>query len=74
MSPMQAREAKAKFSELLDAAERGETTLITRHGKPVARIEPVKAGRSTSIAEALWAIPGALEIDPDPVPMREVEL
>jgi hypothetical protein len=40
----------------------------------VARIEPVKAGRSTSIAEALWAIPGALEIDPDPVPIREVEL
>lgn len=31
-------EAKTKLSELLDRVERGEEVLITRHGKPVARL------------------------------------
>ena len=30
------REAKAKFSELVDAVERGEQVTITRHGEPAA--------------------------------------
>lgn len=34
-------EAKTHFSALVDGAERGESTLITRKGKPVARIVPV---------------------------------
>jgi prevent-host-death family protein len=33
-------EAKNKLSELLDRAERGEETTITRRGKPVAKIVP----------------------------------
>ncbi len=32
------REAKAKLSELLDSAERGEEVIITSNGKPRARI------------------------------------
>ena len=35
-------EAKTKFSELLDRVERGEEIIITRHGKPVARLKPVQ--------------------------------
>ena len=31
-------EAKNKFSELLDRAERGEEVVITRHGKSVAKL------------------------------------
>ena len=31
-------EAKTKLSELLDRVEAGEQVLITRHGKPVARM------------------------------------
>ena len=31
-------EAKNKFSELLDRAERGEEVVITRHGKTVAKL------------------------------------
>lgn len=31
-------EAKTKLSELLDRVERGEEVVITRHGKPVARL------------------------------------
>ncbi|MGL5113912.1 MAG: type II toxin-antitoxin system Phd/YefM family antitoxin [Beijerinckiaceae bacterium] len=35
-------EAKTRFSELLDRVERGETVVITRHGKPVARLGPAE--------------------------------
>lgn len=31
-------EAKARFSELVDAASRGEEIVLARHGRPVARI------------------------------------
>lgn len=31
-------EARARFSELLDAAEAGETVVITRRGEPVAEL------------------------------------
>ena len=34
-------QAKAKFSELLDRVESGETVVISRHGRPVARLTAV---------------------------------
>jgi len=40
MQTIQASEAKTHFLRLLDQVERGETIVITRHGKPVARISP----------------------------------
>jgi prevent-host-death family protein len=40
MREVQASEAKAHLPSLLDAVERGETIVITRHGKPIARIVP----------------------------------
>ncbi len=33
-------EAKTHLSSLLDRVERGEEVVITRHGKPVARLVP----------------------------------
>ena len=36
-------EAKAKFSDLLKRAERGEEIAVTRHGKIVARLVPPAA-------------------------------
>jgi prevent-host-death family protein len=35
-------EAKTRFSELVERAERGEEVVITRHGKPVAKLVPVR--------------------------------
>jgi prevent-host-death family protein len=35
------REARARFAELLDDAERGNVTLITRHGRTAAAVVPV---------------------------------
>ncbi len=40
MREVGAFEAKTHLSELLAAAEAGESVLITRRGKPVARIVP----------------------------------
>jgi prevent-host-death family protein len=34
-------EAKNRLSELLDAAENGEEVIITKHGRPVAKLVPV---------------------------------
>lgn len=39
--PMTAAEAKAALSTLLDRAEAGEETIITRRGEPVARVAPL---------------------------------
>lgn len=41
MSPMSLKEARRRFSDLVRAAERGESTVITRRGKTVARVAPV---------------------------------
>lgn len=34
-------EGKTHFSALIDAAERGETIIVTRKGRPVAQIGPI---------------------------------
>jgi prevent-host-death family protein len=36
-------EAKNRLSELLDKAERGEETIITRRGRPVAKLVPMSS-------------------------------
>lgn len=41
MKQIGAFEAKNRLSELLEAAENGETVLITKHGRPVAKLTPV---------------------------------
>jgi len=40
MQTIQASEAKTHFLRLLDEVERGETVVITRHGKEVAILSP----------------------------------
>jgi prevent-host-death family protein len=37
---IQASEAKTHFLRILDRVERGETVVISRHGRPIARISP----------------------------------
>jgi prevent-host-death family protein len=43
MRTVQLREAKAQLSALVQAAENGETTIITKNGRPSARIGPAKS-------------------------------
>lgn len=34
-------DARNRFSELIDAAERGEEVIVTKRGRPVVRLTPV---------------------------------
>jgi prevent-host-death family protein len=42
MKTMQLREVKAKLSAVVEAAENGETTIVTKNGRPAARIGPIE--------------------------------
>jgi prevent-host-death family protein len=54
-------EAKTHLSALLERVERGEEIVITRHGRPVARLMPIV--RSTADAQA--AVERLLQIGQD---------
>jgi prevent-host-death family protein len=51
-----AYEAKTQFSALLEKVERGEEVLITRHGKPVARLVQAQAASLEEIDAAIARI------------------
>lgn len=53
MREIRASEAKTKLSQLLDEVERGETVVITRRGRAIARITPEADCRQREIAAAL---------------------
>jgi len=45
-------EAKNKLGQLLDLVEQGEEITITRHGREVARLVPIRSLRSREEARA----------------------
>lgn len=53
MREVQASEAKTHLPRLLDDVERGETVVITRHGRPIARLVPEAGRRQAEIDEAV---------------------
>jgi prevent-host-death family protein len=58
MRSVSAREANQQFSRILEAAENGETVVITKRGKPVAKLvrfedSEVEAERRRQIDEML---------------------
>ncbi|MGH6924696.1 MAG: type II toxin-antitoxin system Phd/YefM family antitoxin [Propylenella sp.] len=56
MDSVSLAEAKARLSELVARAAEGETVEITRRGKPVAQIVPVRKPRKPIDIEALRAL------------------
>ncbi|GAB4329121.1 MAG: type II toxin-antitoxin system prevent-host-death family antitoxin [Dehalococcoidia bacterium] len=48
-------EAKTHLARLLDEVEQGETIIVTRHGKPVARLVPMDSSRR-AVEETIAAI------------------
>lgn len=52
MRKIKLSEAKARLSELVDDVERGETLVLTRHGRDVARIVPAVAQRAEAVRQA----------------------
>ena len=76
METVQIREAKASFSALVAAAEKGQPTLVSRHGHPCAMIVPVADGarlyptEMPNLANYLLAMPEPLVTERDATPLR----
>jgi prevent-host-death family protein len=56
MREVQASDAKTHLPKLLDEVERGETIVITRHGRPVARLVPDEDRRRVAYDKAIEAM------------------
>jgi antitoxin Phd len=75
------REAKAALSAVVEAAERGEVTTITKHGRPAAVVVPVEAARELmvtgprkSFASHLMSIPSGAEFERIEGTVRDMDL
>jgi len=47
MREISVREANQNFSQLIAAAERGETIVVTKNGRPVAKVAPQSQDRAS---------------------------
>lgn len=56
MRTIQASEAKTHLPQLLDDVERGATLIITRHGRPIARLVPESDANQARISQAITRI------------------
>lgn len=80
MNALQIREAKAGFSAIVTAAEKGRPTLITRHGQAVAMLVPAAEGRrlfpgvTPSLADYLLQTPERLKTQRSKSGLRSVKL
>jgi prevent-host-death family protein len=88
MQTLQLREAKASLSAVIASAQRGQPTIITRHGQPTAMVVPFEAGQRLypqdlpSLASHLLAIPKCSDVDiadgisieRDTTPLRDIDL
>jgi len=80
METLQIREAKASFSAVVAAAEKGRPTIISRHGHPCAMIVPIADGKrlypleASSLASYLLGMPDQLDTERDTTPLRGIDL
>jgi len=74
------RHAKATLSAIVEAAERGEATTITKRGRPAAVVMPVEQAHKLFSAERpafaalLIGIPHPIDVARDPSPLRTADL
>lgn len=83
MQTLQIRDAKAGFSAMVAAAEKGRPTLVSRHGQPCAMLVPVAAGarlyplEMPNLANYLLALPESFdepfETARDTTPLRGID-
>jgi len=71
MREVQASEAKTYLLQLLDEVEHGETIVITRHGKPIARLMPEAELRQQEVDRAIEGIM-ALRLRTGKVTLQEI--
>ena len=72
MREIQASEAKTHLPQLLDAVEHGETIVITRHGRAIARLVPERDRRGAEIDGAIAAL-RSLRRRAGTVPLAELQ-
>jgi prevent-host-death family protein len=53
MREIQASDAKAHLLQLLDDVERGETVIIIRYGRAIARLVPAASRRQKELGKAV---------------------
>jgi len=53
MRKIQASDARARLLQILDEVERGETVIITRRGRAIARLVPERQRRQEQIDKAI---------------------
>jgi prevent-host-death family protein len=76
MKQVQIADAKAHFSALVERVEAGEEIVISRRGKPVARLvpEPRNLRTAADVFAAAWSL-GGLNLDSiAELPLDEVDL
>ena len=78
MRTVSAREANQSFSKLLQAVVEGEEVVITRRGKPVARLAPIEgavrdADRQAEIDQLIAHLRGGVDLG-EPVTWTRDEL
>lgn len=56
MRSVQSSDAEARLPALLDEVERGETIVITRHGRAIARLVPELDQRQIEVDDAIATI------------------
>jgi prevent-host-death family protein len=54
-----AEEARNQLPDLLEAAEKGRSTIITRHGRPVAALVPIEAYGAAIRQQPLMPVAGS---------------
>ncbi len=78
MQEIQIRDAKANLSAVIDHATRGEPSVITRHGKPMAVIlsyeEYTRLSSVPSFGRLLMSMPDDLETERGGRGLRDVDL
>jgi prevent-host-death family protein len=82
MPTVSLKDAKARFSSLVDEAVKGAFVTITRHGKPVAALVPVEAAeiarkamekKRPGLVAYLRTFPGET-LERNPAPSRTIDL
>jgi len=68
---VQASEAKTHFLRILDEVERGDIVVVTRHGKPVARIVPEVESDQERVDRA-WSSIREIRKHTKPVSLEEI--
>ena len=71
MKELQLAKVKARLSAVVDEAVHGETTVITRHGKPQAVVMGFEEWRKLSSVPSFGTLLAQFPLEPEDLPPRD---